>query len=407
MGLIEQLDTRTLAFVSGAGGFLMAVTMAGSYWAGMRSRALVDWALAGLCFMVGYQAGHVLLSHPVPVPAWLSATLANFVVALAHVLILTGTLRYLGRPPRTGLLVGFTLALLAITLAVDPIHSNLRTRVMLMSSLYLGLDATAGVLLWRARSRGLTLYRRIAATVLVSYATFLAMRVVYAAATETFTATFSQDAFQVLVFLVSMVFIFTLTLAFALVMFRGTEVELQRLVHHDPLTGLLNRRSLPVYAATEAARCERYGTPMSLVMIDIDHFKLINDRRGHAAGDEVIRRVASCIGLEIRETDTAFRLGGEEFLVLMPSTDLGAAKQGAERPRAATASARMDGVPVTCSFGVATLERGLERWEDTLRRADRALYRAKEAGRNCVVALSIDEAEANAAGPETQPLPLP
>jgi diguanylate cyclase (GGDEF)-like protein len=280
----------------------------------------------------------------------------------------------------------------------------LRTRVLVLSGFYLTMDFVSGLHLWRARSSGLTLFRRFAAGVFFFNATFLAVRFVYAAGTQTLTGSFVQDPFQILFFVVSLVFIFVLTLGLALLMFRGAEIELQRLVHRDPLTGLFNRRSLFEHAAREEARCVRYGTPLSLVMVDIDHFKAVNDGHGHAAGDEVICQAAARIACALRDTDAAFRLGGEEFLILLPSTDVDSAIAVAERLRGEISRTPMEsiGARVTASLGVTQLARGREDWESAMRRADAALYRAKAEGRDRVFVLSPP-----AAAPRIEPDPVP
>lgn len=386
MELIQLLDSRTVAFVTGLAGFLMAATMLGIYAAGMRNRALTDWAVAGLAFGLGHQLGHLMLSLDVPWATGVSLAVANTLILLGHVFVLVGTQRYLGRRPWTLPLLVLTAALLVLSLYWDSMQQVLRTRVLVLSSFYLAIDAFAGSLLWRARAPGLTAYRRIAATVLLINSLFLLVRLAYATQASTLTTPFVQDAFQILFYLLSMVFVFVLALSLALLMFRGKEVELQWLVQHDPLTGLFNRRSLNEHAAREVAHCRRYGTPLAFVVFDIDHFKKINDTLGHASGDVVICEVARFTSLALRGSDCAFRLGGEEFLALLPHTGLDGAVVVAERLRTALAErVRADDRPVTASFGVTELGKD-EDWMHALRRADQALYRAKHGGRNRVVA---------------------
>ena len=159
----------------------------------------------------------------------------------------------------------------------------------------------------------------------------------------------------------------------------------------DPLTGLFNRRHLMSRLEEELARTVRYENPLSVVMIDIDHFKQVNDQFGHAMGDEVLRTVGRMLKETVRATDVAARLGGEELMLMLVHTDLNGAKQVAEnvRTRLEATEHRLDGAMVkrTASFGVASLE-GRDKKasvELLLRRADEALYRAKQTGRNRVV----------------------
>ncbi|GAB6196181.1 GGDEF domain-containing protein [Lysobacter xanthus] len=405
MDLIRQLDTATLAFVTGLAGFLLAGTMMGIRMAGMRNPALVYWGLAGLAFGLGHQLGHLFLTVSLGVPKSIALTIANGLITSTHVLLLAGVRAYLGRPTRIVPLLALAAALIVVGLVWTEMQENLRLRVLVLSGFYLALDFTSGLTLWRARADDRR-FQGLAAGVFVFNGTFLAVRFVYAATTHGLTSSFVNDPFQVLFFVVSLVFVYVLTLALALLMFRGKEVELQRLVHCDPLTGLFNRRSLFEHAAREQARCERYGTPLSLVMLDIDRFKSVNDTFGHGAGDDVICEAAARIACELRDVDAAFRLGGEEFLILLPSTALDHAVAVAERLRQALSARPIGAIgrPVTASFGVTELARGQEDWEAALRRADAALYRAKDEGRDRVFAMSPPPAtarpvaEARAAG---------
>ncbi len=156
-------------------------------------------------------------------------------------------------------------------------------------------------------------------------------------------------------------------------------VERQALV--DELTGIANRRRCEEALATEIARAERYGTPLSLVLADLDDFKAVNDEHGHPVGDDVLRRFTSVLQAMSRETDLAGRWGGEEFLLLLPGSDAEGGAQLAERMRRGLAG--MGSPPVTCSFGVAQFHPGSDA-KSLFAAADRALYQAKRLGKNRV-----------------------
>ena len=400
MELIRQLDTATLAFVTGLAGFLLAATMAGIRLAGMRNVALVYWGLAGLAFGLGYQLGHLFLTVPMGLSAPVALTVANGLITAMHVLLLAGVRAHLGRRTLLVPLLAVAVGLMLVGTFWLDMTAELRTRVLVLSGFYLALDFGSGLTLWRARG-GERPFQRMAASVFFFNATFLAVRFVYTTLTHGMTTSFVNDPFQILFFLVSLVFVYVLTLALALLMFRGKEVELRRLVHRDPLTGLFNRRSLFEHAAREQARCERYGMPLSLVMLDIDGFKAVNDTYGHGAGDDVICETAARIALALRDVDSAFRLGGEEFLILLPSTALDDAVAVAERLRLAVSATPIPAIgrQVTASFGVTELARGREDWEAAMRRADTALYRAKDEGRDRVFAMSPPTPEGHAPAP--------
>ena len=165
-------------------------------------------------------------------------------------------------------------------------------------------------------------------------------------------------------------------------------VELERDVMHDPLTGLYNRRYLDARLAEEFHRAERHNLEFSVLLLDIDHFKKVNDVFGHLVGDDVIRRVAALVSQATRQSDTVTRFGGEELLVLALQTDPANAYLLAERIRSVIESdiiRTFDGqtVRVTVSIGVSSFE--LNDTSDALiERADRALYDAKNGGRNKV-----------------------
>jgi two-component system cell cycle response regulator len=157
----------------------------------------------------------------------------------------------------------------------------------------------------------------------------------------------------------------------------------------DTLTGLLNRRAFVESTGRELARTRRYNDKLSVILLDIDHFKHINDRRGHATGDVVLAAVGQLLSNAIRNCDIVARWGGEEFVLLLPSTDLDGAQLVAERIREQLAAAEIrdpngELVPVTASFGVACYAENMT-LEQIVDRADRAMYLAKSGGRNRVV----------------------
>ena len=165
--------------------------------------------------------------------------------------------------------------------------------------------------------------------------------------------------------------------------------RLEHLSQHDGLTGLLNRRAIEALLDREAQRLERFNRPFSILLIDIDHFKRVNDRLGHPAGDQVLIEVARRLQVEAREVDHVARYGGEEFCVLLPHTEHEGALQAAERLREGVCERPITWgnatVPVTISMGLVCANDPRESLQSLLRRADAALYQAKDGGRNMVV----------------------
>lgn len=170
--------------------------------------------------------------------------------------------------------------------------------------------------------------------------------------------------------------------------------ELLRLTEIDFLTGIFNRRAFMAHAQQEIARSQRYGWPLAVMLLDIDHFKSINDHYGHQAGDRVLQQVAQIAGEAIRVTDILARYGGEEFAILMPETTLEGAEILANRILQALRSCEIPTeqgtVRVTASCGVTVWRGHHENLEQALKRADDALYAAKANGRDCAVISSPD-----------------
>jgi two-component system cell cycle response regulator len=160
--------------------------------------------------------------------------------------------------------------------------------------------------------------------------------------------------------------------------------RLEAMIFEDPLTRLFNRRFILTQLGGLISGARRHEQPLAVAMVDVDHFKAFNDRYGHAAGDQVLSAIADAMRLHLRAEDQLGRLGGEEFLALLPNTDAAAAEAATEKLRAEVAAARVcyeaHELAVTVSIGWAAWEG--ESAEDLLRRADEALYEAKRLGRD-------------------------
>ena len=171
---------------------------------------------------------------------------------------------------------------------------------------------------------------------------------------------------------------------------QALQLQLTDQANHDALTGLYNRRYLDDTLPRELDRCARSGSPISVLLIDLDHFKTINDTHGHAVGDEVLKRAAAILQQQLRASDICCRYGGEEFLMVLPGMDLDAALTRAEHCRQLMAHHDWDQelpsvTRVTLSVGVACAMDGDITQDALIHRADMALYQAKSGGRNRVV----------------------
>jgi len=177
---------------------------------------------------------------------------------------------------------------------------------------------------------------------------------------------------------------YTIVLEFQKSQLEDTNKELEALATTDGLTGLKNRRVFGEKLAEEHARAVRYHQPLSLLLLDVDHFKPYNDTFGHPAGDAVLRSVAQTLSRSARDTDVAARYGGEEFVIILPQTDEAGALVIAERLRRAIAGGDWALRPVTASVGVCTLSLDTPTPDSMTECADKAMYFSKEAGRNQV-----------------------
>ncbi len=171
-------------------------------------------------------------------------------------------------------------------------------------------------------------------------------------------------------------------------LFSAKKKNLSDLAYRDALTGLNNRRSFEKTLAAEWKRRRRYKRPLSLIMIDIDHFKKVNDTYGHQKGDSVLQSVSGIINDNIRSSDFPCRYGGEEIAIILSETSLGNAAVTAEKLRALVENqvSEIEGIKVTISLGVSTFVENMSEPGDLIEAADRCLYKAKNSGRNRTVA---------------------
>ena len=317
------------------------------------------------------------------IPDALSILVANLAVTGGYALVALAVAGF-QRRRLSPLLLWSPVALFAVALCV--FYSDFAARVAASSAVYFVQDL---MLLWllvggmrRTVGRGQHLIIVGVAINLV----IMVYRAWIAIVSEHFVARLSDPGTsQTLVYLSAFVSLNLVAIGFVLMTKEAADEKTRQMAMTDKLTGCWNRFRVEECAQQEMLRRQRYAAPVSLIVIDIDHFKPINDQYGHVAGDRVLQRFALTVQAGLRATDTLGRWGGEEFVVVMPETPLAAAVDTAERIRRAVEACDCgDGLRVTACFGVAACLPG-DSWERWLQRADAALYQAKAQGRNRVV----------------------
>ncbi|WP_238139660.1 GGDEF domain-containing protein [Roseateles aquatilis] len=367
---------------------LMAAVM-GAVLLGMRRnypsgiQGLLLWALAPMACAAsaGVYAAHGLL------PEILIAQTGNALLLTGCGLFYFGTQRFLERPVTWRFWGGIALLSLAL-LTWFFIRPDYRVRMVLFTGTMTAcVLAHARLLLWHgARTeRGFAAWLCIATLLLQAVVLVLRGAATFwvdTADASRFTPTFVQNAY-----IASYCFsVLLLSVGVLLMSSERVRQEFELLATRDVLTGALTRRALLQAGGEEFDRWRRYEHPLSLLLLDLDHFKQVNDRHGHLVGDRVLAGSAAAIRAALRGTDRLGRYGGEEFVILLPSTGADAARASAERVRTALlAHEPAPGVPpCSASIGVAWAQPGDTSLDTLLARADVALYRAKANGRNRV-----------------------
>ncbi len=346
-------------------------------------RSLRRWAVAAL----GQGLGWLLVGMRGGVPDIWSIVVGNGVILFSLSLLYHAVAEFLNRSPtRLPDVISGASVLLLVVFTYG--SASLMARIVIMSlatatlMLLTGLTVLRGSEEWRPMSywftalgfllgAGLSLARAIGAPLLDP------------AMTNPLASNLVQNA----TFVSGYAGLILLTFGFLLMHHDRAQADLARLATRDGLTGLYNRAMFEHLAQKEIARAQREQRAASLLLLDLDHFKAINDTYGHAAGDQILQTVALLLDRSLRVRDVIGRYGGEEFLVLLPDTNRTGALTVAEHLRAAIAAAKMDVIApalrITVSIGVAEL--GGDGYASLFRRADQALYRAKLAGRDRVV----------------------
>jgi diguanylate cyclase (GGDEF)-like protein len=390
MSLIASIDVGTLLGCQIALTLIYAIVFfcMKSYYPNLRGAGSV-----ALAFFAATIA-NILLLLSGSLPAFVSIVVAHSLLLSAFVLFYAGVLRFFRSPRRIRYAWFFTIAASAWTLDLVLTHDHTRTLTYVIAiSFFLVRGLIAVEIFRQAAGR---IFLKIFAFLMAAYAIFALNRILFLLLHGAPPNQAQRDILQTISVLLSVSFAFLIGLSFLLML----STELLTLVkdesERDLLSGVFNRRGIELKLDAELKRVSRSNHSLSIALIDIDYFKTINDRAGHAAGDSALRDVVSAISEHLRPHDLLGRFGGDEFLLIFPHTSSSDALSVSSRIEQTVRKLSIPdaGLPLTISIGITQATPG-EIAGLLLARADKALYDAKDAGRNCsrVLLQETDSAE--------------
>lgn len=383
-----DLDIRTLSIIT--------VLVSTAYGIGMLMlKAIQTTHIRGLqtlvfaIFLIAF--GFLALSFGNSTTFWLSKILANSAIGLGYALIVTGLSQFRqASSNNTAIaLAGFpVLVLYLIFYSEFQMSTNARIIVL---SMYISLCCALSAYVV---ARGEAKDHPIAVRLLSAAFSLMSLWMLFRAgftyhSAEIADFMLASDVHQIS-FLLSIALILALGFTFPLMVNARLVINIYNTSLLDPLTNLYNRRAMEDMVPRELSRVERTHSELSIILLDIDHFKQVNDQYGHQVGDVTLSGIGQLLNTHLRGQDLSFRIGGEEFLILLPDTNLDSALVVAEKLRQIMSETQFSAKqqePCTASFGVAQLLQHDE-WDSLLNRADAALYLAKRKGRNRVCLVS-------------------
>lgn len=373
------LDPRTVILLTGIMSAMMSLVLyflRRNYPSSIRG--LAEWAAAPFLLFVS----SVLAGLRGVLPDFVSIVVANLLLFTGVYLFYIGSQRFYGLAASIGFGVLLVAAATGVAAWFGLVEPNYRARLLVYTLLLALLFLMQSHLLWRHGPRGFSFWF----TLVILLVGALVQLVRFAL--ELF-APISSDALapspRHLLYLSAYAVVMLLfTISLVLVATDRLRVEFEHLATHDSLTDAFTRRHMNEACRQELERSQRHGRELSLLAMDIDHFKSINDRFGHQAGDRVLVAFVASVKALLRRPDQLGRFGGEEFVVLLPETSHELAMAIAERIRAAVEKATIEPA-CTVSIGVASARGQNDSVDALLARADAAMYQAKAQGRNCVV----------------------
>lgn len=338
---------------------------------------------------IGYFIGGILIASRDHLPIWAAVVLSNLLYSLGYVLLhrclaaFFGEKRWYWRGQCAA-----AVASLLLCLHFTYIHPDLRLRLAFIG-LTTGLQfAMAAAVALHGRRSAMRSAALAMSAVLVFSSGLNLLRVFLTLALGTTQTYLGSGQVQTTIVMLNTTIFVAMDIAFLWMIATSLRNELQQQAMTDPLTKVMNRRALEAALGRLVNRCRQTGQPLSMVMLDLDEFKRINDTLGHRMGDRALMAVADCLREGLRDSDLIARFGGDEFVLLLPNCPRNGAHEIAERLRTALEQKNLvlsnEPVHLKASFGVTTLEEPEKDWETLLIECDRALYTAKQVGGNFV-----------------------
>lgn len=384
--LAQMLDIRTLSLMTGLFSGVCGLGLIFFYRAQPRFRGLNLIGLGNLFLGLGF----TLITIRYYVPTLFSIIVANLAIVSAFALIFTGVLRFRNLARKLGWTNVILLVLFLPVMAYFTyVESSVSARIQLVSGVLAIQSLLCASIIMYGVEKALHNASLFTAFPFLGFACFLVFRSIWAAGEIIPENSFlSAGVVHGLAFVSVSLVITMSSFGFMWIASSRLQSELRDQARIDPLTKVYNRRALEELGASELSRSTRHSLAVSVIILDIDHFKSVNDTHGHLVGDRVIASVAAVLTTNLRQHDIAARYGGEEFVLLLPSTSLDNASDMAEKLRGnieqQVFNVELTPLKITASFGVATRQSDDEGWEEFFSRADKALYRAKRSGRNRV-----------------------
>ena len=377
------MDLFTLSLCTVLLSAMMAITLSALFLTNTADKAMRDWSLAGVCFLACSLL--ILVASVRTVPWLLTPVLSNTLYIAAHGFVLSGITSQT-RSVNSHLSIGVFSAFVLLMHFNDAISSNVEFRMLAIYPVMLTLNLLSVFHLWRFRHSAHGKSYWAVMTIILLFIVHTASSAVTILLFPDHLEFLGNDIIQTTNSLVVLLYISGLTLGLIFVHAWKREVTLKTVSRTDALTGWFNRHALNESASREFIRCQRNQLSFAFVTFDIDFFKNVNDQYGHTTGDRAIRHIANVAREATREYDYHFRLGGEEFVIMLAGLKVSDVKAIAERVRFAIQSTPLcmgtESLPLSVSVGLATMEQGDLGWHVVLERADDALYAAKKGGRN-------------------------